>query len=155
MRVGPKGSVPATAQRHVRGLVPAIHLHLGKIPAACALLAAVAILGACGPDEIPTDTGVKGSVVIGPTCPVIRVGTECPDRPFQTPLEVQQADGRVVARADSDEAGLFQIALPPGEYVLAPAGANPGAPPYASPIPFTVTQGAWTTLAVQYDSGIR
>lgn len=128
---------------------------MARLVRACVLLMAVGMLGACGPDEIPPDTGVRGSVTIGPMCPVIQVDTECPDRPFQTAVEVQQADGRVVAKAESDEAGRFQIPLPPGSYVLVPAVPNPGAPPYASPLPFTVVQGDWTTLTVQYDSGIR
>lgn len=113
------------------------------------------ILGACGPDAIPPDTGVRGNVLIGPACPVVQFGTECPDQPFQSLLEVQRADGHVVARVESDEAGWFEIALLPGDYILAPAPPNPGAPPYASPLPFTVTLGVWTTLTVQYDSGIR
>ena len=127
---------------------------MGRSAAACVLLL-MGILGACGPNEIPPDTGVRGSVLIGPTCPVVRVGTECPDRPFQSVLKVNQTDGRVVAQAESDDAGRFQIALPPGDYILEPASPNPGAPPYAPPLPFTVTQGVWTTLTVQYDSGIR
>lgn len=119
-----------------------------------ALLLAVLIAG-CGPGEVPPSTGVRGEVLIGPTCPVVRVGTECPDRPYPSELEVQRTDGRVVARAKTDASGRFEIALRPGDYILVPTSPAPGGPPYASPLPFTVTQAAWTSLTVQYDSGIR
>lgn len=155
MRVSRAGRDLTAGERRASVVPPTDYLRMGRLATACVLLLVAGLLGACGPDEIPPDTGVRGSVLIGPTCPVVRVGTECPDRAFQSVLEVQQVDGRVVAQAESDDAGRFQIALPPGDYVLVPAAPNPGAPPYASPLPFSVTQGVWTTLAVQFDSGIR
>jgi uncharacterized surface anchored protein len=93
--------------------------------------------------------------MIGPSCPVVQFGTDCPDRPFRSVLEIQRPDGRVVARAESDDAGRFEVALPPGDYILVPTAPSPGSAPHAAPLPFTVAQGVWTSLTVQYDSGIR
>lgn len=118
-------------------------------------LVVAAYIGGCGPNEVPPNTGVRGSVLIGPTCPVVQFGTDCPDQPYPSELEVQRTDGRVAAHAETDPSGRFEIALPPGDYILVPLSPHPGGLPFASPLPFTVTQGAWTNLTVQYDSGIR
>lgn len=104
----------------------------------------------------PVDgSGVKGRVLIGPTCPVMTIGTECPDLPYEAELIVVDLNGEEIAEGSSDEDGHFQIQLPPGEYVLKPQTPNLGVPPHAGPIPFTVTEGAYTELLVKYDSGIR
>ena len=120
-----------------------------------AILLGLGWVTACGPDEVPPETGLRGGVLVGPMCPVVQMGTDCPDRPLQADLEVTRADRRVLARSRSDLAGKFEIPLAAGTYVLVPVPPNPGGPPYAAPIPFTVTEGEWTALTVQYDSGIR
>lgn len=115
----------------------------------------VVIVAACGNATPAADGGVEGRVTVGPTCPVVREGTECPDQPFQAVLKVTDPEGREVAKGKSDAAGLFRIALPPGDYVLVPESPSGTVPPFAAPIEFQVDAGAWTRLEVSFDSGIR
>ncbi|MCH8877584.1 MAG: hypothetical protein IIA89_12295 [Chloroflexi bacterium] len=100
-------------------------------------------------------SGVEGRVWIGPTCPVARAGTECPDQPYEAQLTVTDVEANVVARGMADEEGFFRLQLPAGDYILVPETPNPRLPPFASPIPFIVNSGRFTQLTVNYDSGIR
>ena len=112
---------------------------------------------ACGlfAKPIPTDSGIAGKVLLGPICPVMIEGQECPDQPYQATLTVIDSKGRKVVQFQTDEQGNFRIPLAPGEYVLHPE-TPPGKPlPFADEQPFTVTPGEFTRLNVLYDSGIR
>jgi hypothetical protein len=108
---------------------------------------------ACSTQETPTDSGIEGQVFIGPTCPVVQVGQECPDQPYQAVLTVLSPDGREIVQVETDEAGIFKIPLAPGEYVLRPE--SPNVLPFAPEQTFVVEPGAFTQLIVHYDSGIR
>ena len=123
---------------------------LGAIPIAVLL---AAILASCRGTE-SVDSGVEGTVRIGPMCPVVQAGSECPDAPLAAALLVEDEDGRTVARSESSADGSFRIPLPPGRYRLVP---QPGENrmPWASPLEFTVAAGERVRLDVQYDSGIR
>ena len=64
------------------------------------------------------DSGVEGRVTIGPMCPVVQQGTECPDAPYSAALVVEDERGREVARIESSPDGSFRVALSPGTYQL-------------------------------------
>jgi hypothetical protein len=36
----------------------------------------------------PRGSGIEGQVLLGPMCPVVQQGQECPDQPYQTTLTV-------------------------------------------------------------------
>jgi hypothetical protein len=110
-------------------------------------------LTACNPTPAPTDSGIKGQVLIGPMCPVMQVGTECPDLPYQATLTVLKPNSQEVTRFETDEDGRFRVALPPGEYILHPE--SPNVMPFAGEQTFTVFPGEFTQITVHYDSGIR
>lgn len=114
---------------------------------------AAAMLAACRPPVV--DSGVEGRVWVGPTCPVVQEGVECPDAPLEADLEVVDDAGRIVARARSDAEGAFRMALAPGAYTLVPLSPSEAGMPFAAPLPFEVQAGRWTELDVFYDSGIR
>jgi hypothetical protein len=126
-----------------------------RLAAGCAALLALALLTACGPNDVPPDSGVRGTVTVGPMCAVVHVGTDCPDKPLQAELQIMGADKKTIARSRSDFAGRFEIPLAPGSYTLVAVPPNPGGPPFAPSIMFSVTEGEWTELTVQYDTGIR
>ncbi len=63
--------------------------------------------------------------------------------------------GVEVASVVSGEDGMFEIEVDPGSYVLVPTSPNPGAPPFADEQDVEVIEGAFTEVAIQYDSGIR
>lgn len=110
-------------------------------------------LAACAPQQTAIDSGIEGQVFIGPMCPVVQVGQECPDQPYQAVLTVLSPDGREIVQVQTDEQGIFKIPLAPGEYVLRPE--SPNVLPFASEQPFVVESGVFTQVIVNYDSGIR
>lgn len=99
------------------------------------------------------DTGIEGMVTIGPTCPVERVGSPCPDRPYEATIAVLDSAGRQVAEARSGADGHFLVLLPPGTYTLRPRQS--GTPPHAAEVTVTVAAGYMTDVQVAFDSGIR
>lgn len=112
-------------------------------------------LGACSaiPASPVPDSGIEGQVLIGPMCPVVQEGEECPDKPYQATLTVLDPAGRKIVQFQTDEDGRFRVPLPPGEYILRPE--SPARYPIAAEQPFTVLPGRFTHLSVVYDSGIR
>lgn len=99
------------------------------------------------------ESGIDGTVTIGPTCPVQRVESPCPDRPYEASITVLDAAGRQVAETRSNANGRFRLALPPGAYTLVPQAT--GTPPTAQEQTVTVVAGGFTAVQIAYDSGIR
>ena len=120
-----------------------------------AFLACKILLAACSGTTATGDSGVEGHVWVGPTCPVVQEGVDCPDSPLEADLEVRDSFGRVVARARSDVQGAYRIPLAPGEYTLVPLSPGESSMPFAAPLPLVITAGVWTELDIYYDSGIR
>ena len=122
------------------------------------LLAPIVLLTlACGLSgtPTPTDSSITGKVLLGPMCPVMVEGQECPYQPYQATITVNSLEGREIVQFQTDEQGNFNIPLVPGEYILHPE-TPPGAPlPFADEQRFTVVPGEFTRLIVLYDSGIR
>ena len=99
------------------------------------------------------DGGVQGVVTIGPTCPVERADSPCPDKPYQTEVIVLSSGGAELARAATDEEGRFNFALLPGDYRLSEVVS--GTFPRPSVVSVHVVAGAWTFVHITLDSGIR
>jgi hypothetical protein len=111
-------------------------------------------LAACMPTPTPADSGIRGLVTLGPTCPVVQLSDPCPDKPYQATLDVLSADGqRRVLEFQTDASGVFQVRLAPGAYILHPG--SPQVMPHARDVPFTVQAHQFTQVDVSYDSGIR
>lgn len=101
----------------------------------------------------PRGSGIEGQVLLGPICPVLQQGQECPDQPYQATLTVNSLTGLQIAQFQSDEQGRFQVSLVPGEYILHPEAPN--GLPFAGDQSFVVETGRYTQIIVHYDSGIR
>ena len=101
----------------------------------------------------PRGSGIEGQVLLGPMCPVVQQGQECPDQPYQATLTVQSPSGVQIAQFQTDEGGRFSVPLVPGEYILHPE--SPSGSPFAGDQAFSVETGQYTQLTVHYDSGIR
>ncbi len=107
---------------------------------------------------LPQNSGIKGNVVLGPTCPVVRnpPDPQCADKPYQTKLDVMTADkSKLIAEFQSGADGKFTIPAPPGQYVIQNAAG-------ASPLPRCTSDGVITVFANSYidatvscDTGIR
>ena len=106
-------------------------------------------------DRPPNESGIRGTVTIGPMCPVLQKGVPCPDLPFSAKIVIEDEAGVEIASVVSGDDGMFQIELDPGSYVLVPESPNPGAPPMAQEQAAEVLEDGFTEVLVQYDSGIR
>jgi hypothetical protein len=120
------------------------------------LLVALLALVACGAsagEERVLDAGVRGTVRLGPSCPVVIAGSPCPDRPFVGAVSASDTNGEV-ARVQTDEHGRFRMPLAPGHYTLV-AVVEGGGPPTAKPETVRVRVGRFTRVALTVDTGIR
>lgn len=109
-----------------------------------------------GPEPAPAQSGIKGLVTIGPTCPESRDAEECERAPYEAKLVIKDLEtGEEAARVQSGEDGAFSVELAPGEYVVEPAKRNTLVPPYADPQTVIVREGAFTSIEIVYDSGVR
>jgi hypothetical protein len=93
-------------------------------------------------------------VLIGPQCPVVRQGEECPDKPYEARIDIHEGSG-TIASVTSGTDGRFEVFLPPGNYTLI---ARPlSATPIPAPVELvvTVSSGRYTDIVVSMDSGIR
>jgi hypothetical protein len=122
------------------------------------LLALAFVLLAATCDNGSTTTvssGIEGTVTIGPMCPVERPDSPCPDQPYAATIVIEDSDGEEAAHTESAGDGRFRVALPPGRYTLAPQSPDGAQLPYASEQQVEVRDGAYTSVTVAYDSGIR
>lgn len=107
---------------------------------------------------VPPDSGITGTVVAGPTCPVVTDPPDpsCADQPVaDAELVITTPEGSEVARTMSDADGTFGIMLAPGNYwlVARPVEGLMGTP---EPQEFSVVWGMpGPELVVAYDTGIR
>jgi hypothetical protein len=122
-----------------------------------AIVVSALTLVACSVDEPPqvlTESGVEGTVTYGPLCPVAQAASPCPDRPWQGKVRALGLDGvTVVGTTSTDKAGAFSMNIPPGGYFITPI--TPDGPPTAKLRRLTVTEGAYTSVELTVDSGIR
>lgn len=122
----------------------------------CALTATVAFIALATPAQAGqrVGSGIRGTVLYGPTCPVERVGGPSCVRPYVATLLFRRARTKaLVARVRSSAGGHFQVRLPTGRYLLVPRNGNPY--PHAQSQMVTVSPHRFTTVTVRFDSGIR
>ncbi len=128
-----------------------------------ALLAGALVVG-CGEiginlDTPPPPSGIKGTVLLGPTCPVQAspVDGSTPNpclTPYAATLVVLDNEGVKVATVTSGADGSFKVDLPAGDYVVTPDSGS-DTYPIAQPQSVTVATGVYTEIQVNYDTGIR
>jgi Carboxypeptidase regulatory-like domain len=101
-------------------------------------------------------TGIAGKAVAGPTCPVVRENDpSCNPRPVRGAVViVKSLDGTQVARVETDAAGVFRVALPPGSYTVE-SDRTSGFPMPPAPVAVTVVPNVQTAVQLEFDTGIR
>jgi hypothetical protein len=99
------------------------------------------------------DSGVRGRVLYGPTCPVQRAGESC-TRPYEATIVIRNAaENRPLARVRSSAEGYFSVRLRPGRYLLVPVNGHPY--PRSASQTLTIRAHRFTSVTIRYDSGIR
>jgi hypothetical protein len=105
---------------------------------------------------MPSGSGVRGVVMVGPTCPVVHVTPteECADKPYATRITVSNASKptHVLKTIESGTDGMFEVMLPPGKYLLT---AEEKLLPRCEETSVTVTAHTFSTTTISCDSGIR
>ena len=102
------------------------------------------------------NSGVRGAVMLGPTCPVETYppDPECAEVPYATRItSFQMGDStRVFATTVSGANGTFLADLPPGDYTIS---AGEGSMPSCAEASMTVEASSYTEVTIYCDSGIR
>ncbi|MFA6519905.1 MAG: hypothetical protein WCT41_03755 [Candidatus Paceibacterota bacterium] len=102
-------------------------------------------------------SGVRGTVLLGPTCPVQRIppDPQCADKPYATNIAVYRAGvSTALTTGKSDATGAFSFSLPPGSYTLVISGATMSLP-RCNDTNVTVQPNAYATADISCDTGIR
>ena len=113
----------------------------------------IVLVAGCARSAAPEarDTGIQGTVRVGPACPVERAESPCPDRPLSTELQFLRGS-EVVASVRSGEDGRFSVALEPGIYTIRSTSTGP---PSFDPVQVRVPPTAYAGVTLTFDSGIR
>ena len=98
------------------------------------------------------DTGIDGIVTIGPTCPVERADSPCPDRPYEARVTIWR-NQTMIAEARSGVDGRFTMLLAAGTYRIVGESVSPF--PHGAEVTVTVVEGHLTPAQIRFDSGIR
>jgi hypothetical protein len=122
-----------------------------------AVLALTLALASCaGPGDPAAESagsGIRGRVVIVPTCPVETVASPCAPKPVATTVVVEPEDGNL-RRVQTEADGIFRIGLPPGRYLVS-AQPPPGTMLVPVPHPVTVEAGGYSRVTVVLNSRLR
>lgn len=122
------------------------------------MVAVACLLGGCLGDPDPTDSGIEGTAMTGPHCPVERdpPDPQCADRPYEGDLVVTTPDqGRIVKGFTTNAQGGFRVAVAPGVYSIRNDPASDNFPYCSTPGTITVEAGRFTSVEVSCDTGIR
>ena len=110
------------------------------------------------PDPNLSSTILAGQVLIGPVCPVVRIGQgdQCADQPYPGNLSIRTTAGdQEVTQIMADAQGSFAVDLAPGTYQIVPLSPPGHILPRGMPQTVTLDHGMTTIVEVHYDSGIR
>ncbi|RMF62507.1 MAG: hypothetical protein D6743_12060 [Calditrichaeota bacterium] len=105
-------------------------------------------------NDIVAETGLEGTVLRGPMCPVQSDQDPCPDQPFRALFHVFDEKGVEVATFESDAMGHFRVVLAPGTYTIVADETAPLLPKRQSK-QVKVGSLGFTTTTLVFDTGIR
>jgi hypothetical protein len=117
----------------------------------CFVVIAVTLLAGCGGAAASQDSGIRGTALLFPSCPVEPCDQGADPSPYKGTFLVRK-DGVAVARAQSNDQGRFEVTLPPGRYVVE---STESGLPLLKPVDVVVREGEFTSISLSFDSGIR
>ena len=127
--------------------------------AACLEATSTSTLPHGGPGEgiVLYHAGIRGTVMLGPTCPVERIppDPQCADKPYNTLVTIFRASDPVhpFTLVQDNADGTFEASLPSGEYVVHAGGRS--IMPRCNPVSVTVAPNAYVSATITCDTGIR
>jgi hypothetical protein len=123
---------------------------LAVVPAGCD-----AVLGpADSPGPTAIHSGVRGIVLISPTCPVVTSSASPCIKPYVARLVITDTNGAIITTVTSGADGHFEVPLAPGDYTIQPVpGGDPL--PNAQAVFVSVVDDSYADVEVDYDTGIR
>ena len=113
--------------------------------------------GGGGGSILPYTSGIRGTIMLGPTCPVERDPPDpnCADKPYKTQVAIYRASdlAHAIVQTQSDAQGKFETSLPPGQYSVG-VGERTSMPSCPSTA-VAVAPDVYTSVVINCDSGIR
>ena len=108
------------------------------------------------PSSVPLHfhQGVVGTTRRGPITPVAQPG-QLNDAPCAATLRVYRLDGALVAVVRSSAETGFYVDLPVGRYVVEPHSTGAASFDHAAPFSIRIVRGAWRSVTIVFDTGIR
>jgi len=109
-----------------------------------------------GGSILPYNSGVSGTVLLGPTCPVERIPPDpsCAPKAYATAIVVYRINSNTpFVLGNSDATGTFKFSLPPGSYTLKTTSG--ALYPRCNPVNVTVDAVGYAAAAISCDTGIR
>lgn len=116
----------------------------------------VGVLTGCGSSPAPGHPGaatIVGRVTAGPTCPVERAASPCPDRTVSGASVRAVAHGVVETTTRTNSTGDYRLTVEPGQYTV--IATNVGGYPSHAQRWVTVAAGQQATVDLVVDTGIR
>lgn len=115
---------------------------------------------ACPAPSGSSKSGIRGTAVSGPNCPVqIQIyppDPKCADKPFSGSLAVTAPGSNVIIRAFNPASdGTFSVELPEGEYAIRYASGENVLPRCSATALIKVVPGSFSEVRVYCDSGMR
>ena len=106
------------------------------------------------PTPIVLKSGIHGTVLLGPMCPVQNGIPQCADKPYATSVAIFHS-GAVTPflTVSTNTQGYFEVLLPPGIYVIEPKGGTPY--PHCASLAVIVPKNQYANAAPYCDTGIR
>lgn len=106
------------------------------------------------PEPTPVRSGIRGVVMLGPTCEGATRASPCVE-PYVARLVIVDAEDAVVAEITSGPDGRFEVLLPQGVYTILPVPPSQDPFPYGDPVSVVVGEDEITEIGVEYDTGVR
>ncbi len=105
---------------------------------------------------LPSSSGIRGKVILGPPCPGVSAAdnSTCLDRPYETAVHVYRSgSSNLYALGKSDAKGNFEFSMPPGSYTVTAQGGK--VLPDCTPVPVLVEAAGYSSTTISCDTGIR
>ncbi|MEM7280944.1 MAG: carboxypeptidase-like regulatory domain-containing protein [Pseudomonadota bacterium] len=102
-----------------------------------------------------SDTGVRGTVLMGPITPGPTRPNATDEAPVGATLMIYGKDQKKVVKIVSDKDGKFELSLPPGDYVIVPAKDTPVPFPHTQTTQVVVPTDGYAEVTIRLDTGMR